>query len=71
MFRLSYLAAENDLNVCVRGVRLLMKLARTEPLKAALELPGHSIDTDSMFWPGDADPDKVKSSLHRTRQTTF
>ncbi|KIK53250.1 hypothetical protein GYMLUDRAFT_100419 [Collybiopsis luxurians FD-317 M1] len=55
----NHLASENDLNVIVRGIRLLLRLARTEPLKSVLDLKNQTTDVNSMFFPGDADPDKV------------
>ncbi|KAL1948179.1 hypothetical protein VTO73DRAFT_12254 [Trametes versicolor] len=53
------LATENDLNVLIRATRLLMRLARTEPLASALEFGPHSEDKSSPWWLCDADPDKV------------
>ncbi|KAF7791371.1 hypothetical protein EIP86_002385 [Pleurotus ostreatoroseus] len=55
----NYYASENDLNVVARGVRFLLRLARTEPLASMLDLKPHSTDTNDFFWPGDADPDKI------------
>ncbi len=57
----SYYASENDLNVVARGVRFLLRLARTEPLASLLDLKAHATDTGDFFWPGDADPDQVRS----------
>ena len=45
--------------VALRGMRLAMHLARTEPLKSMLALKAHSVDKTDMFWPGDADPNQV------------
>lgn len=55
----SHFASENDLNVVLRGVRLLLKLARTEPVSSALNLSDQTKALEDIFWPGDADPDKV------------
>ncbi|KAI9058827.1 GMC oxidoreductase [Trametes sanguinea] len=54
----NYLADENDLNLLVKSVRFLLHLARTPPLSDALEFRASTKKGD-MFWPGDADPDKV------------
>ncbi|OCH93152.1 GMC oxidoreductase [Obba rivulosa] len=58
----NYFASENDLNVLVRGTRLLLRLARTEPLASLLDLEPHPdgvLDGEDVFWPGSADPDAV------------
>lgn len=47
------------MNVVLRGVRLLFKLARTEPLCNVLDLNPEKADKDSYFWPGDLDMEKV------------
>jgi hypothetical protein len=38
----------------------MMRIARTEPLANQLLLKEHSTDKMDPFWPGDADPDKVR-----------
>ncbi|KAI9070319.1 GMC oxidoreductase [Trametes sanguinea] len=53
------LGTENDINTLIRGTRLLMRIARTEPLASVLAPQGHSSDQSSPWWLGDADPDKV------------
>lgn len=55
----SYYATETDWNVMIKSVRLLLCIANTAPLRDALDI--HTSDTpqDDVFWPGDADPDKV------------
>ena len=60
---LSYFASENDVNVVLRGTRLLFKLARTEPLCNVLDLNPEKADKDSYFWPGDLDMEKVGVSV--------
>ncbi|KZT01772.1 GMC oxidoreductase [Laetiporus sulphureus 93-53] len=55
----NYFASKSDMNIVVRGTRLLMRMARTEPLASVLDLKAHSTDKDDIFWPGDADPDKI------------
>ena len=48
------------MNVLIKSVRLLLRIANTPPLRDVLDL--HTTDTpsDDVFWPGDADPDKVQ-----------
>ncbi|KAF8996790.1 GMC oxidoreductase [Cyathus striatus] len=53
----NYFAEENDLDVVVRGTRLIMKLANTEPMKSFLVNDGW--DGYDFLWPGHADPDQV------------
>ena len=52
------------MNVLVRGIRLLMRIARTEPLASKLALKPHSTETTTPWWPGDADPDKACVCVH-------
>ncbi len=47
------------MNVLVRGVRLLLKLAHTDPVASKLDLKPRGINASSPWWPGVADPDKV------------
>lgn len=51
--------SESDIALAVAGSRLLMRLARAEPLASHLLLKEHSTDTSDPFWPGDASPDQV------------
>ena len=60
----NYFATESDLNVMVRGVRLCLRIARTEPFVSKLELKDHSDDEQSIFFPGDADPDKGELDIY-------
>ncbi|RDX42747.1 GMC oxidoreductase [Lentinus brumalis] len=55
----NYLSTESDMNILVCGARLLMRIARTEPLASKLALKPHATDLTSPWWPGDADPDWV------------
>ena len=65
----SYLTSESDVNLLVRGVRLILKIAHSEPLKSQLEFrfgPSERIvdeDPSNYFWLCDQDPDKVCSPL--------
>ncbi|KAJ8482012.1 hypothetical protein ONZ51_g5638 [Trametes cubensis] len=54
----NYLADESDMNVLVKSTRFLLHLARTPPLSDVLDLRPSTTKGD-MFWPGDADPDKI------------
>ncbi|KAI0369253.1 GMC oxidoreductase [Pilatotrama ljubarskyi] len=54
----NYLADESDLNILIKSVRFILHLARTPPLSDVLDLRP-STDKDSIFWPGDADPEKI------------
>ena len=56
---LSYLSTESDWNVMVKSVRLLLHIANTFPLKDALNVRTSDKPQDSIFWPGDADPDEA------------
>ncbi|KAI0771272.1 GMC oxidoreductase [Trametes elegans] len=53
------LSAQSDVNILVRGARLLMRMARTEPLASALDPQPPSGDKSSPWWLCDADPDTV------------
>ena len=57
----SYLSTESDLNVLVRGVRLLLRLARTHPVASKLYFKSNSINPSSPWWPGVADPNLVST----------
>ncbi|KAI0354311.1 GMC oxidoreductase [Trametes cingulata] len=54
----NYLADESDLNILIKSVRFILHLARTPPLSEVLDLHPSS-DKESIFWPGDADPEKL------------
>lgn len=58
----NYLATENDLNVLLKSARLILRLARTEPLASSLDLRGSPSDNDfDAYWPSDVDPDTVSN----------
>nr|VWO94919.1 Alcohol oxidase [Ganoderma boninense] len=68
-----YLSTESDMNVLVRGVRLIWKLAHTDPIASKVYLKSHGISTSSPWWFGIADPNKItdheiKEMLRRTAQ---
>ena len=50
------------MNILVMATRFALNLVRTEPLSAALNLRNleHTPEDEDAFWPGDADPDKVR-----------
>ncbi|KAJ7461324.1 GMC oxidoreductase [Mycena galericulata] len=71
-----YFSNEHDLRVLVKATRLALRIARTEPLSAALDLPADSKDQSTFFWPGDADPDTVSDEaltawIKRNGQTAW
>ncbi|KDQ57648.1 aryl-alcohol oxidase [Jaapia argillacea MUCL 33604] len=55
----NFLAHPNDMKMMVRAVRLSLRLARSSALAPMLELKPDSEDTTDLFWPGDADPDRI------------
>ncbi|KAF7351059.1 Dehydrogenase str4 [Mycena sanguinolenta] len=55
----NYLADESDMALCIMGMRLLMRIARTKPFVDSLNLPKDSNDKTSLFWPTDCNPDTV------------
>ena len=50
------------MNILIKATRFALNLARTEPLSAALELRNLEVapEDGNPFWPGDADPSKVR-----------
>ena len=58
-----YLSTDSDMNVLVRGVRLALKLAHTDPVSSKLDLKPRDVHTSSPWWPGVANPNKVCSEL--------
>ncbi|PIL26390.1 hypothetical protein GSI_12147 [Ganoderma sinense ZZ0214-1] len=71
-----YLSTESDMNVLVRGVRLILKLAHTDPVASKVDLKPRGINTSSPWWPGVADPNKItdheiKDMLRRTAQPAW
>ncbi|KAJ7876158.1 GMC oxidoreductase, partial [Mycena olivaceomarginata] len=55
----NYLADASDTALCIMGMRLLMRIARTKPFVDSLDLPKDSKDKTSLFWPTDCNPDTV------------
>ncbi|KAJ7156079.1 GMC oxidoreductase [Mycena crocata] len=51
----NYLGNENDMNVLIRAVRIMLRLANTEPLRSSIELPGDM----PWLYPGNKDPEKI------------
>ncbi|KAI0795910.1 GMC oxidoreductase [Abortiporus biennis] len=51
----NYLSSESDINTLVRGMRLILRLTQTEPLKSILQ-PDPIADKGDIFWRGDTDP---------------
>jgi len=72
----NYFGSESDMILTLAATRLMMRVARTEPLASHLLLKEHSIDKSDPFWPGDADPDKVSDEdlrewIARNGQSTW
>lgn len=59
MWPLRYLSSESDINLLIRGIRLILKLAHSEPLKSQLEFRYGNTNKKDYFWICDQDPDKV------------
>ncbi|KAK0460401.1 GMC oxidoreductase [Desarmillaria tabescens] len=59
-----YLSNENDMNVLLRGVRLILRMARSEPFCSNIDW---SKSDGSMPWlyPGNADPDEISDEVLR------
>ncbi|KZT38627.1 alcohol oxidase [Sistotremastrum suecicum HHB10207 ss-3] len=55
----NYFSDENDINVMIKGVRLCLRVARSQPLYSRLNLRPDNTDKEDLFWLGDSDPDKV------------
>ncbi|KAK0224315.1 GMC oxidoreductase [Armillaria fumosa] len=54
----NYLADENDMNVLIRGVRLIFKMAHSEPFHSSIEW-GKPDPSMPWLYPGNTDPDKI------------
>ncbi|KAK0499204.1 GMC oxidoreductase [Armillaria luteobubalina] len=61
----NYLANENDMNVLLRGLRLILRMAHTEPFCSHIEW---TKPDGSMPWlyPGNADPDEISDEALKT-----
>ncbi|KAJ7576896.1 GMC oxidoreductase-domain-containing protein [Mycena floridula] len=57
----NYLSVENDMNVLIRAVRIILRMANTEPLRSAIDLTGHN---ESM--PGNKDPETINDDELKT-----
>ncbi|KAJ7278858.1 GMC oxidoreductase [Mycena rebaudengoi] len=71
-----YFVDEKDMTVLIKAVRLALRIARTAPLSAYLELPEDSKDQSTFFWPGDANPDtltdeELSAWIKRNGQTAW
>ncbi|KAI0066056.1 GMC oxidoreductase [Artomyces pyxidatus] len=51
--------SDNDWQVVARGVRFILRLARSETMQGILDPKPHSTDQSDIFWPGDAHPDLI------------
>ncbi|KAJ6600363.1 GMC oxidoreductase [Mycena vulgaris] len=71
-----YFSNTKDLEVLIKGTRLALRIARSEPLVNSLDLPEDSKDQSTFFWPGDANPDTVSDEelaawIKRNGQTAW
>ncbi|KAK7057604.1 dehydrogenase str4 [Favolaschia claudopus] len=55
----NYIAEPSDIGLCIMGLRLLMRIARTKPFVDSLNLPKDSTDKTSLFYITDCNPDTV------------
>jgi len=55
----NYLSDENDITMMLRGMRLMLHIARVKPLSDFLDLGKDMNNSGSIFWPGDCGPDEV------------
>ncbi|KZT30177.1 GMC oxidoreductase [Neolentinus lepideus HHB14362 ss-1] len=62
----NYLSHPNDIKVLTRGVRLALHIARSPALQPFLHLPPHSENHSDLFYPGDADPEKISDEEIQT-----
>ncbi|KAM5537420.1 hypothetical protein V8D89_008939 [Ganoderma adspersum] len=69
----NYLADESDVNVLIKATRFSLNLARTEPLASALELQNlaEPAADSGDYWPGDADPSKLKTFIKGNCASSF
>lgn len=51
------------MKVLIKGVRLCLRVARSQPLLSRLNLRSDNNDKDDVFWLGDSDPDKGTFNL--------
>ncbi|KAK0184462.1 GMC oxidoreductase [Armillaria mellea] len=54
----NYLADDNDMNVLIRGVRLILKMAHSEPFHSSIEW-GKPDPSMPWLYPGNTNPDKI------------
>lgn len=55
-----YLSDPNDLRTLARGLRLGLRIGRSEPLLSKLDLAhDHPATKEGQFWLSDSDPDKI------------
>ncbi|KAH7928995.1 GMC oxidoreductase [Leucogyrophana mollusca] len=55
----AFLADPADMKLMLRGIRLALRIGRGAALQPMLDLKENSEDVQDVYWPGDADPDKV------------
>ncbi|KZT66955.1 GMC oxidoreductase [Daedalea quercina L-15889] len=63
----NYLRSENDMNVLVKGMRLVLRLAQTEPLASCFQPYAHDAqDGFDPYWATKVDPDTVTDEELKT-----
>ena len=67
----SYLSSESDINILIRGVRLILKMAHSEPLNSQLEFRYGNTNKEDYFWLCDQDPDTVHSLIIEVHKSTL
>ncbi|KZT35293.1 alcohol oxidase [Sistotremastrum suecicum HHB10207 ss-3] len=55
----NYFSDPNDIEVLAKGVRLCLRIPRTEPLVKKLRIRESNSDKKDVFWLGEQDPDTV------------
>ena len=58
-YKNSYLSSDNDINILIRGVRLILKIAHSEPLNSQLKFRYGNTNKEDYFWLCDRDSETV------------
>ncbi|KAF8526147.1 GMC oxidoreductase [Gautieria morchelliformis] len=72
----NYLSVDSDMDTFVRAFRLSLRIGRSRPLVDHLLLKDDIAESDSIYFPGDANPDKVTDEalrryIKRTTETLY
>ncbi|KAJ7584168.1 GMC oxidoreductase [Mycena floridula] len=63
----NYLSVENDMNVLIRAVRIILRMANTEPLRSVIELSEPDKDMPWLY-PGNKDPESLQITDDELRE---